>query len=74
MILLSFIVAPAKKKTEISSGSATVVRNKGPKGLAKSASQNIEKELSEEEVDEIIAGILSASIVGEISSANWKDR
>ncbi|CAH1174022.1 unnamed protein product [Phaedon cochleariae] len=67
--------APAKKKSaEISSGTATVVRSKGTKGLSKSPSQNIEKELVDEEVDEIIAGILSAEIVGEISSANWKTR
>ncbi|XP_074041153.1 protein mini spindles-like isoform X1 [Leptinotarsa decemlineata] len=63
-----------KKKTEISSGSATVVRSKGPKGLAKSASQNIEKELTDEEVDEIVAGMLSAEIVGDISNSNWKTR
>ncbi|KAG5893374.1 hypothetical protein JTB14_000138 [Gonioctena quinquepunctata] len=65
---------PAKKKADISSGSATVVRSKGPKGLAKSASQNIEKELSDEEVDEIIAGMLSAEVVGDISGTNWKSR
>lgn len=56
------------------SGSATVVRSKGAKGVTKSASQNIEKELSEEEVDEIISGVLNATIIGDITSANWKNR
>lgn len=66
--------APAKKKPEISSGSATVVRSKGGKAGAKAATQNIEKELSDEDVDEIISGMLNANIVGEIASANWKSR
>lgn len=73
-MLCLFWIAVPKKKTEISSGSATIVRSKGPKGLIKSSSQNIEKELSDEEVDDIISGTLSSTIIGEISSANWKER
>ncbi|KAJ8966867.1 hypothetical protein NQ314_003261 [Rhamnusium bicolor] len=63
-----------KKKSEISSGSATVVRSKGGKMATKSSISNIEKELSDEEVDEIISGMLDASIIGDIASANWKSR
>ncbi|KAJ8937293.1 hypothetical protein NQ318_020343 [Aromia moschata] len=63
-----------KKTAEISSGSATVVRSKGAKSSAKAALPSIEKELGDEEVDEIIAGMLDPSIIGEIASANWKSR
>lgn len=50
------------------------MRSKGGKAGAKAVGQNIEKELSEEEVSEIISGMLNVNIVGEIASANWKSR
>lgn len=50
------------------------MRSKGTKTNVKTAAQNIEKELSDEEVDEIISGVLSVNIIGDISSSNWKDR
>lgn len=65
---------PAKKKAEISSGTATVVRSKGPKAISKSSSQNIEKELADEEVEGIVSDVISASIVTDITSTNWKLR
>lgn len=73
IVFYFYIIAP-KKKNEISSGSATIVRSKGQKGTAKPSSLNIEKELADDEVDDIVANVLSASIVGEISSSNWKER
>lgn len=66
--------ASVKRKPEISSGSATVVRSRGGKAGAKTTAHNIEKELSDDEVEEIISGMLNASIAGEIASANWKSR
>ncbi|VEN43701.1 unnamed protein product, partial [Callosobruchus maculatus] len=66
--------ADPKKKNIISSGSATVVRSKGTKSIQKSPSQNIEKELSDEEVDEIISGLLEASVIEDLASINWKTR
>ncbi|KAJ8911338.1 hypothetical protein NQ315_014182, partial [Exocentrus adspersus] len=62
------------KKPEIFSGSATVVRSKGVKSNSKFILPTVEKELSDEEVDEIISGILSTEIIGDIANANWKSR
>ncbi|XP_072383442.1 protein mini spindles [Diabrotica undecimpunctata] len=64
----------AKKKPEISSGTATVVRSKGPKGLSKSASQNVERELGDEEAEGIVSDVISANVVSDIGSTNWKAR
>ncbi|CAH1965388.1 unnamed protein product [Acanthoscelides obtectus] len=66
--------ADPKRKTVISSGSATVVRSKGTKPIQKSPSQSIEKELSDEEIDEIISGLLEASVIEDLASINWKTR
>nr|CAI5824164.1 unnamed protein product [Callosobruchus analis] len=67
-------VPDPKKKNVITSGSATVVRSKGTKPIQKSPSQSIEKELSEEEVDDIISGLLEASVIEDIANINWKTR
>lgn len=69
-----FKIVTVKKKPEISSGTATVVRSKSSKGIAKSASQNIEKELADDEVEEIISGVLSPNIPEDIVNTNWKTR
>ncbi|XP_045478875.1 protein mini spindles isoform X2 [Harmonia axyridis] len=65
----------AKKKPQISSGSATIVKSKGAKGLSsKINNKPIERELSDEEVDSLIADKISANIISDIASANWKSR
>lgn len=64
---------PSKKKTE-SINTATVVRPK-KQGLAKSSSaKTIERELGDEEVEELIASIINTSTYGELSDPNWKTR
>ncbi|CAH0561278.1 unnamed protein product [Brassicogethes aeneus] len=65
----------AKKKPDISSGSATVVRSKGAKSAPKAAPKPAaERHLSDEEVDEIVSDVLSANNIGEMSDSNWKTR
>jgi cytoskeleton-associated protein 5 len=52
--------------------SATVVRPKSKN--ASKAVKNTERELGEEEVDELLGNVVSASILGEISDSSYKTR
>ncbi|XP_017785300.1 PREDICTED: cytoskeleton-associated protein 5 [Nicrophorus vespilloides] len=66
----------AKKKPsgEISSGTATIVKSKGGKASNRAPSKPVEREMSDEEVAEIVADILSAEITSGLTDANWKNR
>ncbi|XP_049825977.1 protein mini spindles isoform X2 [Aethina tumida] len=66
---------PAKKKAEISSGSATVTRPKGTKPTPKvQPVKPIEKTLSDEEAEEIASSIIPPNLVAELADTNWKTR
>lgn len=67
--------AAAAEKKVISSGSATIVKSKGNKVLTKKQpTKPTEKELSEEEVDEIVNELFNSNTITELISANWKLR
>lgn len=55
----------------ISSGTATIVKSRSTKTVVEKPR---EKELSDEEVDEIVAGILKPEIVSGLCDSNWKNR
>lgn len=68
--------APKKKPTasNVSSGSATIVRSKGNKVASKAAPKAVEKDLEEGEVDALIQDLLPSNVVLELSSPIWKTR
>lgn len=64
-------IANRKKPTEVSSGSATIVKSKGPKSQKQKA---VERELNEQEAMEIVIDILSSEIINGLVDSNWKNR
>ncbi|XP_065159394.1 protein mini spindles isoform X2 [Atheta coriaria] len=61
-----------RPKTEISSGTATIVKSKGK--VVKVPTKVIEKELSDEEVAESVGELLPADVVNGLADPNWKNR
>lgn len=55
----------------ISSGTATIVKSRSAKAVVEKPR---EKELSDEEVDEIVSGTLKSDIISGLSDSNWKTR
>lgn len=65
----------AAKKKSTAPATTGIVKSKSGKSLnAKQIAKPVERELSDEEVDEIVGSILSATIVNDLSNANWKTR
>ncbi|KAK5643087.1 hypothetical protein RI129_006932 [Pyrocoelia pectoralis] len=64
---------PPKRRvgTQISSGSATIVKCKSNKAIVEKAR---ERELSEEEAFELVADILKAETLSGLADGNWKNR
>ncbi|KAK9876516.1 hypothetical protein WA026_013890 [Henosepilachna vigintioctopunctata] len=68
------VSAGVKKKPQILSGTATIVKSKGTKGSSAKIAKAIESELSDEAVDAAIADRFTVNIAADISNANWKTR
>nr|XP_022903340.1 protein mini spindles [Onthophagus taurus] len=68
--------ASTKKKPEISSGTATIVKSKGNKTTKAAPAKKppVERELSDEEVDGIVNDILPSEIIVGLTDSNWKTR